>query len=134
VRRFNREVNKTAPEEMTTYAGFLNPPDSYTVIAMICCCCGPMDKGEEVIHDLKSFGSPLQDMLVPMPYVAQQGMFDRGFLAGPTAPKPTLSQILRRGNRCLRRVRGDQTFSAVGSPLFRRSVMLPAELLPALRL
>src|SRR5712691_7479865 len=71
VLRFYREFSKAAPDELTIYAALLNPPDGDTVIALFCCYCGPLDKGEEVIRPLKSLGPPVQDMLGPIPYVAQ---------------------------------------------------------------
>jgi FAD/FMN-containing dehydrogenase len=81
VLRFYREFTKSAPDEVTTYAGFLNPPDSDAVAALICCYCGPIEKGEEVIRPLKSLG-PLQDMLGPMPYAAQQCLTDAALPTG----------------------------------------------------
>lgn len=56
VLRFYREFSKAAPDELTVYAAFLNPPDGDTVVALFCCYCGPLDKGEEVIRPLKSLG------------------------------------------------------------------------------
>jgi FAD/FMN-containing dehydrogenase len=82
VLRFYREFSKAAPDELTTYAAFLDPPDGGTVVAVICCYCGPIDKGEEVVRPLKSFGPPLQDMLGPMPYTVQQCLTDAAFPAG----------------------------------------------------
>jgi FAD/FMN-containing dehydrogenase len=82
VLRFYREFSKDAPDELTVYAALLNPPDGDTVVALFCCYCGPLDKGEEVIRPLKSLGPPVQDMLGPIPYVAQQRIFDDGFPAG----------------------------------------------------
>jgi FAD/FMN-containing dehydrogenase len=82
VLRFYREFSKAAPDELTTYAAFLDPPGGGTVVAVICCYCGPMDKGEEVVRPLKSFGPPLQDMLGPMPYTVQQCLTDAAFPAG----------------------------------------------------
>ena len=83
VLRFYREFSqKIAPDDLTIYAGFLTPPDSDTVAALICCYCGPLDKGEEVIRPLRSFGPPLQDMLGPMPYAAQQCLTDAALPAG----------------------------------------------------
>jgi FAD/FMN-containing dehydrogenase len=82
VLRFYREFSKAAPDELTTYAAFLDPPDGGTVAAVICCYCGPIDKGEEVVRPLKSFGPPLQDMLGPMPYTVQQCLTDAAFPAG----------------------------------------------------
>ena len=82
VLRFYREFSKAAPDELTIYAGILNPPDSETVIALICCYCGPLDKGAAVVRPIKSIGSPLQDVLGPIPYAAQQSLTDAGFPAG----------------------------------------------------
>jgi FAD binding domain-containing protein/berberine-like enzyme len=80
--RFYREFTKVAPDELTTYAGFLNPPGGDTVAALVCCYCGPLDKGEEVVRPLRAFGSPLQDVLGPMPYMAQQSLTDAALPAG----------------------------------------------------
>ncbi len=80
--RFYREFTRTAPDELTTYAGFLTPPGGDPVGALICCYCGSLDKGEEVIRPLRSFDSPLQDMLGPMPYAAQQTLTDAALPAG----------------------------------------------------
>jgi FAD/FMN-containing dehydrogenase len=82
VLRFYREFSKAAPDELTTYAAFLDLPDGGTAAAVICCYCGPIDKGEEVVRPLKSFGPPLQDMLGPMPYTVQQCLTDAAFPAG----------------------------------------------------
>ena len=87
--RFYREFSKVAPDELTTYAAFLDPPGGDTVAAVICCYCGPTDKGEEVVRPLKSFGPPLQDMLGPMPYAAQQCLTD--------AANPTGSYYYNKG-------------------------------------
>jgi FAD/FMN-containing dehydrogenase len=82
VLRFYREFGKAAPDELTIYAGCITPPDGDTVVVLICCYCGPLDKGEKVIGSIKSLGTPLQDMLGPIPYVAQQSLVDGGFPAG----------------------------------------------------
>ena len=80
--RFYRDFIKVAPDELTTYAALLNPPDGDTVVALICCYCGPVDKGEEVMRPLKAFGPPVLDMLGPTPYVTHQRIFDAGFPTG----------------------------------------------------
>ena len=82
VLRFYRQFAKAAPDDVTTYAAFVTPPGGETVSALFCCYCGPLDKGEEVIRPLRSLGSPVQDLLGPMPYVAQQRLFEGGFPAG----------------------------------------------------
>ena len=82
VLRFYRQFAKAAPDDVTTYAAFVTPPGGETVAALFCCYCGPLDKGEEVIRPLRSLGSPVQDLLGPMPYVAQQRLFEGAFPAG----------------------------------------------------
>jgi hypothetical protein len=82
VLRFYRDFTKTAADELTTYPGFFTPPGGDTVVALFCCYCGPLDQGEEVIRPLKSLGSPIQDALGPLPYLAQQRIFDDGFPTG----------------------------------------------------
>jgi len=82
VLRFYRDFCNAAPDELTTYAGFLNPPGGDTVVALFCCYCGPLDKGEEVTRPLKSIAVPVLDALGPMPYAAQQCLFDGGFPTG----------------------------------------------------
>jgi FAD/FMN-containing dehydrogenase len=82
VLRFYRGFSKAAPDELTIYALVFNPPDSDTMLALLCCYCGPLDKGEEVIRPLKSVGPPVLDMLGPLPYTAHQRITDAGFPAG----------------------------------------------------
>jgi hypothetical protein len=82
VLRFYRDFNEAAPDELTTYALFITPPESDTVVALCCCYAGPLDKGEEVVRPLKMFGPPALDQLGPMPYVALQRMFDDAFPIG----------------------------------------------------
>ena len=82
VLRFYRELSMAAPDELTTYAALVDPPGGETVVALFCCYSGPVDKGEEVIRPLKLLGQPVQNVLGPMPYVAQQRIFDGGFPAG----------------------------------------------------
>jgi hypothetical protein len=82
VLRFYRDFRKVAPDELTIYALIFSPPGGDTMIALPCCYCGPLAKGEELIRPLRSLGPPVQDMLGPMPYVDQQRMTDAGFPAG----------------------------------------------------
>jgi FAD/FMN-containing dehydrogenase len=80
--RFYREFSRAAPDELTIYAALLDPPGGDTVAALICCYCGPLDKGANVVRPLKSFAPLLQDMLGPMPYAAQQCLTDAALPAG----------------------------------------------------
>src|SRR5215831_1631919 len=82
VMRFYNDFTKTAPDELTTYAGFVTPPGGDTVVAVICCYCGPLESGEAAIRPFRSLGTPVHDALGPLPFVAQQQIFDPGFPAG----------------------------------------------------
>jgi FAD/FMN-containing dehydrogenase len=82
VLRFYRDFSKAAPDELTLYAGLITPPGGDTVVALICCYCGPVDKGADVVRPLKSLGSLAMDAVAVMPYIAQQRLFDDGFPAG----------------------------------------------------
>jgi len=82
VMRFYNDFTKTAPDELTTYAGFVTPPGGDTVVALFCCYCGPLESGEAAIRPFRSLGTPVHDALGPLPFVAQQQIFDPGFPAG----------------------------------------------------
>jgi FAD/FMN-containing dehydrogenase len=82
VLRFYRDFTKIAPDELTTYAGFVTPPGGETVVALFCCHCGPLAEGEAAVRPLKTLGSPVHDALGPLPFVAQQQIFDAGFPIG----------------------------------------------------
>jgi hypothetical protein len=78
--QFYREFTHTAPDELTTHLAFVTSPEGHPVVAFIVCYSGPMGKGEEVIRPLRAFGSPVADLVGPMPYIAVQA------LGGPFYP------------------------------------------------
>ncbi len=51
------------------------------IIAMLACYSGDPDEGEKIVNPIKSFGSPVGDVLVRRPYAQLQSMLD------PTQPK-----------------------------------------------
>ena len=82
VLRFYREFAAAQPDELTTYAALLTPPDSTPVIGLVCCYTGALADGERAVAPLRRFGSPVADTLRPMPYLAVQGIIGAGFPAG----------------------------------------------------
>jgi FAD/FMN-containing dehydrogenase len=85
VLRFYRDFADDAPDELTTIfelavaqpLPFLPAEVHGKPIVMIgACYAGPTEKGLEVVRPLKEFGSPIADLLEPMPYLALQSMFD----------------------------------------------------------
>ncbi len=51
-------------------------------MAIFVCYNGSVEEGERVLRPLREFGTPLADMIGPMPYVQVQRMMDEGFPAG----------------------------------------------------
>jgi FAD/FMN-containing dehydrogenase len=75
VLRFYRELVATAPDEVTYYAGLLPTPHG-PVVAVAAAHCGSLENCERALQSLKSFGSPAQDLLGPIPYLGQQSLLD----------------------------------------------------------
>ena len=82
VLRFYRDFSANAPDELTAYAGLLTSPDGHPVVAIILCYSGDIAEGERVVAPLRRFGTPVADLIQPMPYTAHQSIFDAGVPAG----------------------------------------------------
>jgi FAD/FMN-containing dehydrogenase len=82
VLRFYRDFTATAPDELTTFCGMLTNPEGVRIVAFFVCYNGPIADGERVLRPLREFGSPVADMVAPMPYPAMQTILDDGFPAG----------------------------------------------------
>ena len=64
VLKFYNEFNKSAPDDLMTFAGLLHSPDGDPVLGIGGCYHGPLDIGEQVLRPLKEYGPPVADMLV----------------------------------------------------------------------
>jgi hypothetical protein len=82
VLRFYRDFTTTVPDELTTYVFMLITPEGLPVIAMMCCYCGDLAAGEQVLQPLRTFGPPLADEVKPMPYQLLQSLLDDAYPAG----------------------------------------------------
>ncbi|MFN2495517.1 MAG: FAD-binding oxidoreductase [Pseudonocardiaceae bacterium] len=82
VLRFYDDFVKSAPDELSTMASLAWSPAGEPVISIVVCCCGPVDAGEQVLRPLRSFRSPLEDSIHPMPYQVFQSAPDAGFPSG----------------------------------------------------
>jgi FAD/FMN-containing dehydrogenase len=80
-----RDLVEHAPQELTCAAGLrLAPPAPWLpkdihgkpIIAFFVCYTGPIAEGEEVIAPIKSFGSPVGDVVERRTYVSQQSLLD----------------------------------------------------------
>jgi FAD/FMN-containing dehydrogenase len=75
IRHF-RDFMKTAPNELTLYAALLHSPDGVPVVGIIGCYNGDIKKGEEVLHPIRSYGTPIADMFQEQPYQQMQTILD----------------------------------------------------------
>ena len=74
--KFYREFMKTAPEELTLYTALMTSPDGIPVVALLGCYAGDLEQGEAVLKPLREFGSPVADLIGPIPYIQMQTLLD----------------------------------------------------------
>ena len=84
VLRFYRDFTASLPDDLTVFAGLLHAPDGSgaKLAAIIAVHAGALDAGATAVAPLKRFGSPVMDVIGPMPYSAANMMFDAGFPKG----------------------------------------------------
>ncbi len=89
--RFYREWIADAPGELMTIVMHRKAPalpfvprelQGQLVAGIICCYCGALEKGEEVLRPLRSFGTPVLDLCEAKPLLEHQSMFDPSFPHG----------------------------------------------------
>ena len=81
--RFYRDMTADPPDELELYMALMTSPDGDPVAAIMTGYNGDPAAGEKVIKPIREFGSPLADMIQPMPYVARQHMLDDFAPHGP---------------------------------------------------
>ena len=81
VLRFYRDVAAALPDEFTIFAGLIHAPDGSgaKLVAIIVCHIGDLDTGARAVEPIKRFGSPVMDVIGPMPYSVVNTLFDAGF-------------------------------------------------------
>ncbi len=103
---FHREFLAGTPDELDTTVGFLNSPEGIPLVGIIAVYAGPVDEGERVLQPLRKFGSPIADLIRPMPYTEAQQLVDTAVPVGDryywksnflSALKPELAQVLTDG-------------------------------------
>jgi FAD/FMN-containing dehydrogenase len=84
VLRFYRETTASLPDELSLFAGLLHAPDgSGTKLAgIVACHCGDPASAESELRRVKSFGSPVMDIIGPMSYCQVNSMLDGGYPRG----------------------------------------------------
>ena len=80
--RFYRDFACTLPDEAgLSAASLLTLPDGTPAAAMILAYNGALDEGERVLEPARKFGTPLVDLIQPMPYTVRQTLLDEAFAA-----------------------------------------------------
>jgi FAD/FMN-containing dehydrogenase len=87
---FYRAFAATEPDSITSTVIFLTAPPMPALpesmhgkpaVAIGVCYSGPPEEADDALRALREFGPPAADMIMPMPYLALQSMFD-GMPAG----------------------------------------------------
>jgi hypothetical protein len=73
------ELCLESPDELSTAAFLVMAADGQPAVAITVCYCGPLGDGEDVVKPFRALGAPMADLVKPMSYVEQQGIFDAGF-------------------------------------------------------
>jgi hypothetical protein len=82
VLQFYRDFTRSAPEELTAYAALVHTPDGIPAVAVIACYCGDAAEGEQVFKPLRTFSSPMVDVIQIMPFPQMQTLLDAAFPDG----------------------------------------------------
>jgi len=69
VLRFYRDFTQAAPDELTAYVDLTTTSHGIPVITISLCYAGPFATGERLVAPLRTFGSPLLDLVHPRPYL-----------------------------------------------------------------
>ena len=82
--RFFRDTCATLPDEVFLVGAMLTAPDGSgaKLCAMGAVHCGPVADGERALKPVKTWGSPVMDVIGPMPYSASNMMLDGAFPKG----------------------------------------------------
>lgn len=76
VLRFYGSYMRSAPAALNAIAAIITAPDGSPVIGIVPGWFGPADQGERYVRPLREIGTPLVDMVGPIPYVQLQKTFD----------------------------------------------------------
>ncbi|HEU4367676.1 MAG TPA: FAD-dependent oxidoreductase [Methylomirabilota bacterium] len=72
----------TCPDTVSTAALLLTAPDGSPAVGLAACYSGQLAEGEKVLKPLRTFTSPLADLIAPQPYTQMQTLFDEAWPPG----------------------------------------------------
>ena len=82
VLRFYRDWVRTAPDNLTLYAGLATGQDGSPRVGLRAVYTGPLEAGAHILESLRSFGAPVLDDIRPRPYLEVQRLLDSQFPPG----------------------------------------------------
>jgi len=76
VLRFYRDFCSSLPDEAEAFAALLTAPQGMPVVALLLGYNGSFEDGERVLAPARRFGTPVADLVGPVPYTTRQMMLD----------------------------------------------------------
>ena len=83
--RFYHEFSQSCPDELSTFGSLLTDDDDRTLMSVIYSWCGPLDEGERALRPLRTFGTPVEDVVEVLEYCALQTVIDERLPPGRQA-------------------------------------------------
>jgi FAD/FMN-containing dehydrogenase len=80
--RFYHEFSKSCPDDLSTLGSLATDDGGQTVMQVIYSWCGPLDEGERALRPLRTFGTPVEDVVEMLEYCALQQVIDERFPPG----------------------------------------------------
>jgi FAD/FMN-containing dehydrogenase len=74
--RFYEEFSRSGPDELTMIGAAMIGPNGAPAFATVACYCGDVAAGEKVLQPLRTFGTPIADLIQQRPYLEIQSLFD----------------------------------------------------------
>ncbi len=81
---FHREFTASTPDDLTVGAALLHAPDGSgtKVVALVPCHCGDLATADDDVKPLRAHGTPVVDLIAPMPYPTVNTLLDAAFPKG----------------------------------------------------
>lgn len=77
VLRAYNEFMKSAPDALVAAAVLMTAPDGHKACGIAVAYVGDVTEGARLVTPLKTFGTPVMDVIGPMPYLMQQGLLEQ---------------------------------------------------------
>ena len=74
--RFYGGFIRQMPDDLTVAAVLMTAPDGNKACGFVAAYAGSVEDGLEAVRPLKEFGTPVMDMIGPLPYAAQQALLE----------------------------------------------------------